>query len=214
MAHYLVYYIPPLSIFAALAYYHKRPSLWVMLAMSALVIAAIALELIALATLRDNLEAWIITSLLFSIPIAALLSASWISGRRSWLIAALALGAIVRLGLMSADYHAYNHIVDTARARAVEVEAETIMGPPQLNWAFARDDFVAITYLSDDAPDVEFGLVALPQIWYRDRWLDLASESCEFGEVKPIDLSSFVSNKLRETQWETMTIECTQPYHP
>ena len=184
-----------------------------MLAICALAIAAIALELIVLATLRDNLEAWIITSLLIGMPIAALLGASWISGRRSWLIAALMLGAIVRLGLMSADYHAYGHITHTVRERAVEVKTETIMGPPQLNWAFARDDFIAITNLSDDTPDVKFGLVALPQIWYRNRWLDIASESCEFGEARPIDLNSFVSNKLRETQWETMTIQCIQLSH-
>ena len=212
--HYLVYYVPPLSIFAALAYYQKRPCIRVMLAMSALVIAAIALELIALAMLRDNLEAWIITSLLFGMPIAALLGASWISGRHAWLIAALMLGAIVRLGLMSADYHAYGHIAHTVRERAVEVEAETIMGPPQLNWAFSRDDFIAITNLSDDTPDLESGLVALPQIWYRDKWLDTVSESCEFGEARPIALNSFVSNKLRETQWATMTIECIQSYRP
>ena len=212
--HYLVYYVPSLSIFAALAYYQKRPRLRVTLAMTALVITAIALELIVLATLRDNLEAWIVTSLLFGMPIAALLGASWISGWRSLLIATLILGAIVRLGLMSADYHAYGHIAHTVRDRAVEAEAETIMGPPQLNWAFARDNFIAITHLSDDTPDVEFGLVALPQIWYRDRWLELASESCEFGQAEPIHLSSFVSNKLRETRWETMTIQCTQPSHP
>ena len=209
--HYLVYYVPTLSILAALAYYQKRPGLRVMLAMCALVIAAIVLELIVLAMLRDNLEAWILTSLLFGMPIAALLGASWITGRREWLVAALMLGVIVRLGLMSADYHAYGHIAHTVRERAIAVEAETIMGPPQLNWAFAQDDFIAITHISHDALDLEFGLVALPQIWYRDQWLDIASESCEFGEASPIDLSSFVSNKLRETQWETMTIECTQP---
>lgn len=212
--HYLVYYVPVLAILAALAYYHEPPGLRVGLTAGILVIAAIALELIVLATLRDNLEAWIITSLLFGMLIVALLGVSWISGRHSWLVAELMLGAIVRLGLMSADYHAYGHIAHTVRERAFEVETGTIMGPPQLNWAFAGDDFTAITHLSNDAPDLEFGLVALPQIWYRDRWLDLASESCELGEAEPIDLSSFVSNKLRETQWETMTIECTQPYRP
>lgn len=207
--HYLVYYVPSLSILAALAYYQKRPGLRVMLAMCALVIAAIALELIVLAMLRDNLEAWILTSLLFGMPIVALLGASWITGRREWLVAALMLGVIVRLGLMSTDYHAYGYITHTIREHAIEVEAETIMGPPQLNWAFAQDDFIAITHLSYDKPDLEFGLVALPQIWYRDEWLDIVSESCEFGEERPIALSSFVSNRLRETQWGTMTIECT-----
>ena len=115
---------------------------------------------------------------------------------------------------MSADYHAYGHIADAVQTRAVEVQAETIMGPPQLNWAFARDDFVAITHLTKDTPEVEFGLVALPEIWYRDEWLDIASESCEFGESEPIALRSFVSNKLRETQWATMTIACTQSPRP
>ena len=180
-----------------------------MLAMSALVIAAIALELIALAMLRDNLEAWIITSLLFGMPIAALLGASWISGRHAWLIAALMLGAIVRLGLMSADYHAYGHIAHTVRERAVEIEAETILGPPQLNWAFAEDNFIAITHLSQRAPEVANGLLALPDIWYKDRWLGIVSESCVFGESEPISLNSLVSNKLRETQWETRSIVCT-----
>ena len=212
--HYLVYYAPPLSILAALAYWQRRPRLWAALAMCALVMAAIALELIALAILRDNLEAWIITSLLFGLAIAALLGVSWISGRRSWLVAALMLGAIVRLGLMSADYQAYGHIAHTVQERAIEVDAETIMGPPQLNWAFAKDHFIAITSISDDAPGLEFGLVALPQNWYRDKWLGIASESCEFGEAKPIVLSSFVSNKLRETEWETMTIECTRSSNP
>ncbi len=208
--HYLVFYVPPMAIFAALAYCQEPPRLRVGLLGSALVIVAIIAELAILATLRDNLEAWIITSLLFGIPIAALLSISWIKRNRRWLIAALALGMVARLGLMSADYYAYNHIENVVRERAGEVGADTIMAPPQLNWAFARDNFIAITYLSEDAPDIEFGLVALPRIWYRDRWLDIASESCEFGAAEPIDLNSFVSNKLRETRWETMTIECVQ----
>ncbi len=185
-----------------------------MLAMSALVIAAIALELIALAMLRDNLEAWIITSLLFGMPIAALLSISWICGRREWLVAALMLGMVVRLSLMSADYHAYGHIAETVQGRAAEIEAVTILGPPQLNWAFAEDNFIAITRLSREAPEVEFGLLALPDIWYKGRWLGIVSESCEFGESEPISLNSLVSNKLRETQWETMTIKCIQPSPP
>ena len=211
--HYLVFYIPILAILAALAYSQKPPGTASGLMSVSLVIIAIVAELAILAILRDNLEAWVIVSLLLAIPIAILLWLSWILGRREWLIAALMLGAVVRLGLMAADYHAYNHIADTVRARAVEIEADTILGPPQLNWAFAQDDFTAITYLTRDAPGTEFGLVALPQIWYRDRWIETASESCEFGEASPIHLSTFVSNKLRETQWETMTIECTQPPH-
>ena len=212
--HYLVFYVPVLAIFAALAYRQKPPGLRIGLAGGALVTAAIIAELVILATLRDHLEAWIITSLLFGVPIAALLSVSWIRRDSRWLIAALALGMIVRLGLMSADYHAYNHIENVVRERATEIGADTIMAPPQLIWAFAKDDFIAITYLSEDAPRVEFGLVALPRIWYRDRWLDIASESCEFGASEPIDLNSFVSNKLRETQWETMIIECIQSTRP
>ena len=212
--HYLVFYVPVLAIFAALAYRQEPPGLRIGLLGSAIIIAAILAELIILTSLRDDLEAWIITSLLFGIPIAALLSISWLRRDRRWLIAALALGMVVRLGLMSADYYAYNHIENIARERATNVGADTIMAPPQLNWAFARDDFIAITYLSEDAPDIQFGLVALPRIWYRDRWLDIASESCEFGAPEPIDLNSFVSNKLRETQWETMTIECAQAPRP
>ncbi len=207
--HYLVYYVPVLATFAALAYYQERPAIRVGLVASALVIATIGLELIVLATLRNNLEAWIVTSLLLGMPIAALLCVSWIWGRRGWLVTALMLGAIVRLSLMSADYHAYGHIADTVRERAVEIEAEVILGPPQLNWAFAGDNFIAITHLSKDRPEINFGLVALPDIWYKDDWLDIASESCAFGEAKPINLNSFVSNKLRETQWETMNIVCT-----
>ena len=156
--HYLVYYLPILSIFVALAYHLKRPGLRIALAISLLVIAAIALELITLATLRNNLEAWIIISLLFGIPIAALLSISWICGRREWLVMALMLGMVVRLGLMSADHHAYGHIAETVQARAAEIEAVTILGPPQLNWVFAEDNFIAITHLSREAPEVEFGL--------------------------------------------------------
>ena len=118
---YLVYYLPVLAVFAALAYERELASRRVALTAGGLMLAAVGVEWAALSALRDPVEAWILAGLAAGAAAAALFCASWASGRREWLAAALVLLVALRLGLTAADHNAYNNVVAAARARAAEI---------------------------------------------------------------------------------------------
>ena len=90
--YYLVYYVPVLAVFAAVAYECRRPSVRLGVGVGCVVVAAICLEAAALFLLRDDFEAWVFTGLAYGVVAAVLLCVSWVSGRRAWLAAALILG--------------------------------------------------------------------------------------------------------------------------
>ena len=207
--YYLVYYLPVLAVFAAVAYECHRPSLGVGTAVGCLVVGAICFEATALFPLREEMEAWVLTGLLYSVVAAVLLSVAWVSGRREWLAAALILGVVVRLGLMAADHEAYFDIVDAVRVRSAEV-GSMVLGPLELTWAFSRDEFHAVEHKWNDVPPAGIGLAAVRERSTRTRW----QGSCNFSDVQQISFSSFVSNRFRGRrgqQWEIGTIVCEEP---
>ena len=207
--YYLVYYLPVLAVFAAVAYERHRPSLEVGMAVGCLVVGAICIEATALFLLREEMEAWVLTGLLYSVVAAVLLCVAWVSGRREWLAAALILGVVVRLGLMAADHEAYSDIVDAVRVRSVEV-GSMVLGPLELTWAFSRDEFHAVEHKWNDVPPAGIGVGAIRERSTRTGW----QGSCTFSDVQQISFSSFVSNRFRGRrgqQWEVGTIVCEDP---
>ena len=206
--HYLVYYVPVLAVFASLAYERYRPSLRVGIGVGCLVVGAICLEATALFLLRDEMEAWVLTGLVYGAVAAMLLCVSWVSGRRAWLAVALILGVVVRLGLMAADHEAHSDIVDALRARSAEIGG-MILGPPELVWAFAQDEFHPVEHDWNEIPPAGIGAVATRERSTNPDW----QHSCTFSDVHQISFSSFVSNRFRgrERLWEVATIVCEDP---
>ncbi len=197
-----------LAIFAYLAYENGRPSLRVGVGVGCLVVAAICVEAVALFLLREDIEAWVLAGLAYGVVAAVLLCVSWVSGRRAWLAAALILGVIVRLGLMAADYEAYTDVIDTLRVRAAETGG-MVLGPPELGWAFAQDEFHPIDHNWNESPPAGKGAVATREGFAKPGWRD----SCTFSDIHQISFSSFVSNRFRgrERLWEVATIACEDP---
>ena len=207
--HYLPYYVPALAVFASVAYEHHRPSLGVGIAVGGLVVAAISMEAAALYLLREQMEAWVLTGLASGAIAGVLLCVSWVSGRREWLAAALILGVIIRLGLMAADHEAHSDIVDAIRARSAEVGG-MVLGPPELIWAFARDEFHPVEHDWNEVPPAGTGIAATRERSTNPDW----HERCIFNDIEPIPMSSFVSNRFRGGlghQWEISTIVCEDP---
>ena len=207
--YYLVYYLPMLAVFASLAYEQGRPSRVIGIGVGCLVFAAVSAETVALFLLRGDVEAWILAGLAYSAVAAVLLCVSWLSGRREWLAAALILGVVVRLGLMAADHEAYSDVVGVLQTRAAETGG-MILGPPELVWAFARDDFHPIEHDWDEVPPGGFGTAATRERSTNTAWHD----ECTFSDVEPLVLSSFVSNRFRGgrgQQWEISGIACEDP---
>ena len=211
---YLVYYLPALAVFAALAYERERPSRWAALGVGALMLAAIGVEWAVLSALRDPVEAWISAGLAVGAAAAMLFCAAWASGRREWLAAALVLLVALRLGLTAADHNAYNDVVAAARARAAEIGGGVVVaGPPMLAWAFARDDFHPIMHPWYEPALVREGVVAIHDYGNKQGWLAVLPEACVISGLEPVTMSSFVSNRLRghERQWEVGVIACEAP---
>ena len=206
--NYLVYYIPVLAVFAALAYDRGRPSLRVGVGVGCVVVAAICLEAAALFLLRDDFEAWVFTGLAYGVVAAVLLCVSWVSGRRAWLAAALILGVVVRLGLMAADHEAYADVVDALRVRAAATGG-MVLGPPELSWAFTQDEFHPIDHNWNESPPAGIGAVATREGFAKPGWRD----SCTFSDIEPIPTNSFVSNRFRgrEKLWEVGAFACEDP---
>ena len=206
--NYLVYYVPVLAIFAYLAYENGRPSLRVGVGVGCLVVAAICVEAVALFLLREDIEAWVLAGLAYGVVAAVLLCVSWVSGRRAWLAAALILGVIVRLGLMAADHEAHADVVAALRGRATETGG-MVLGPPELGWAFARDEFHPIDHNWNESPPAGKGAVATREGFAKPGWRD----SCTFSDIKLVPTSSFVSNRFRGRAklWEVSSIACEEP---
>ena len=202
--YYLVYYVPVLAVFASLAYERGCPSLSVGVGVGCLVVGAICVEGAALFLLRDEMEAWVLTGLIYGGLAAVFLCVSWISRRREWLAAALILGVIVRLGLMAADHEAHGNVVASLRERAAETGG-IVLGPPEFVWAFARHEFHDVEF-----PPLGMGAVAGPR---RDLMEAGSIHSCTFSNVEPIPLNSFVSSRFLggDKLWELATIVCEEP---
>ena len=202
--YYLVYYLPVLAVFGSLAYERGCPSLPVGVGVGCLAVGAICAEAVALFLLRDEMEAWVLTGLVYGAVAAVFLCVSWVSRRREWLAAALILGVVVRLGLMAADHEAHAEVVAALRDRAAETGG-MVLGPPELVWAFANYEFHDV-----ESPPAGIGAVAAPR---GDLTEVSSSDSCTFSDVEPIPLNSFVSNRFRggEKLWELATIVCEDP---
>ena len=202
--YYLAYYLPVLAVLASLAYERGCPSLPVGVGVGCLVVGAICAEAVALFLLRDEMEAWVLTGLVYGAVAAVFLCVSWVSRRREWLAAALILGVVVRLGLMAADHEAHADVVAALRDRAAEVGG-MVLAPPEFAWAFAGYEFHDV-----ESPPPGIGVVAGPR---GDLTEAGSSHSCTLIDIEPIPLNNFVSNRFRggEKLWELATIACEDP---
>ena len=201
-SHYLVYYVPVSAVFALIAYEHARPGLRVGAGVGCLVVGAICGEAAARLLLSEHFEAWALIGLVYGVVAAMLLCVSWVSGRRRWLAAALILGVVVRLGLMTAEHGAYADVVDALRARAAE-SGGVVLGPPEFAWAFAGEDFYPVGKWTETPPR-STGAAAGKE---GTGWPD----SCTFYDVEPVHVGGFLSNRLageRWKQWEVGSIAC------
>lgn len=110
---------------------------------------------------------------------------------------------------MAADHEAHSDIVDAVRARSAEVGG-MVLGPPELIWPFARDDFHAVEHKWNEVPPAGIGVAAVRERSTRTGWY----ASCTLSDIQQISFSSFVSNRFRGgqgQQWELATIVCEEP---
>ena len=85
-----------------------------------------------------------------------------------------------------------------------------VVGPPELSWAFAQDEFHPIEHNWNETPPAGIGAAATRERSTKTGWHD----SCTFSNVEQISMSSFVSNRFRgkeSQQWEISAIACEDP---
>ena len=209
-SHYLVYYVPAMAVFAALAYEHGRPRVLVGIGVGCLVVGAVCLLAAARFMVKGEIETWAFTGLVYGAVAAVLMTVSWASGHRTWLAAALVLGVVFRLGLVAADHEAHTAVVDALRARS-PAGGRIVLGPPELSWAFAEDAFRPIDHNWDESPPAGAGVVATRSGSTKPGWRD----RCTFSDTRPIPVSGFVFERFRGgqqgRQWEISDVACEDP---
>ena len=208
---YVVYHLPAAAVFAALAYERERPSRRAALGVGALVFAAIGAAAVAAHLLRAEVETWVLTGLAVGAVAAALLCVSWATGRREWLVAALVLLVIVRLGMTAVDYAAYNNMLAALRDRAAEVEG-WVLGPPDLEWVFWQENFHPIFHpWYEPAPP---GPSAMTMHDYGGRypWTDELPATCIVADIDHIPLHGLAASLLdgHWKRWSVATMTCRE----
>ena len=158
---YIAYYLPSLTLMAALAY-GRRPSS--RLAMTAYALAAIVATGALIIGIRlrwgDGLNALTLAVLAHAALLGALLCAGWLTRMRTFLACAVLVALLASTALSAERYLSFRSPIEDYRAMAREFGVDTIYAYDELGWVFTGSPAHApFNRLLDDPSQIRSGIV-------------------------------------------------------